>query len=411
MFNRKPGKRALAFIFLTVFIDMIGLAIIIPVMPQLIMELTGEPLAQAARYGGLLLLIYATMQFFMSPVIGNLSDRYGRRPVLLLSLLGYAIDYSIMGLAPALSWLFIGRMFSGAFAATYATANAYVADVSTPETRAGNFGIMGAAFGLGFIIGPVIGGFLGEISPRAPFFAASGLAFLNFLYGFFVLPETLPKEKRRKFEWRRANPLGSLLQMRVHPVVIGILGALFLVQLAHMSLPAVWSYFSIEKFGWSERDIGFSLAFVGLTSAIVQAGLTRKVVPRIGEVRAASLGIGAMALSLLAYAFAQAGWQVYAALAFGSIAGFIMPSFMAVMSKRLPENEQGELQGAIASIQAMVMIITPLGMTQIFAFFTESGTSLYFPGAPFFLGAILAALALPIFLTAVAVREADAPAE
>lgn len=410
MFNRKPGKRAFAFIFLTVFIDMIGLAIIIPVMPQLIMELTGEPLAQAARYGGMLLLIYAAMQFFMSPVIGNLSDRFGRRPVLLLSLLGYSIDYTIMGLAPALSWLFIGRMFSGAFAATYATANAYVADISTPENRAGNFGILGAAFGLGFIIGPVIGGFLGEISPRAPFFAAAALAFLNFLYGFFVLPETLPKEKRRKFQWRRANPLGSLLQMRVHPIVIGILGALFLVQLAHMSLPAVWSYFSIEKFGWSERDIGFSLAYVGLTSALVQAGLTRKVVPLIGEVRAASLGIFAMALTLLAYAFAQAGWQVYVALTIGAISGFIMPSFMAVMSKCLPENEQGELQGAIASVQAIVMIITPLGMTQIFAYFTEADTPLYFPGAPFFLGAILAALALPIFFAAVAARRSEAPA-
>ena len=410
MFNRKPGKRALAFIFLTLFIDMIGFAIIIPVMPQLIMELTGEPLAQAARYGGLLLLLYAVMQFFMSPVIGALSDRFGRRPVLLLSLLGYAIDYTIMGLAPVLSWLVVGRLFSGAFAATYATANAYVADVSTPEKRAGNFGIMGAAFGLGFIIGPVIGGFLGEMSPRAPFFAAAGLALVNFLYGFFILPETLPPEKRRRLDWRRANPIGGLLRMRLQPVVIGILGALFLIQLSHMSLPAVWSYFSIAQFGWSERDIGFSLAYVGLTSAMVQAGLTRKLAPLLGETRMAAIGIAAMAASLLAYAFAQAGWQIYAALTLGALGGFIMPSFMAVMSKKLPENEQGELQGAIASIQAIVMIVTPIGATQIFAYFTETTAPIHFPGAPFFIAAILAALALPIFLAAVAIPRTRPPA-
>src|SRR6185295_6084282 len=267
---RQPGKYALLFIFLTVLIDSIGFGIIMPVMPQLLVTLTGATMAHATLIAGWLLTTYALLQFACGPIMGNLSDRFGRRPVLLASLAAFAFDYMLMGLAPTVGWLFLGRAIAGIAGAVYSPAMAYIADVSAPEKRAQSFGVMGAAFGLGFIIGPALGGLLGELGPRAPFFAAAGLAGINFLYGLFVLPESLPKERRRKFEWSRANPLGTLTALKRYPAVMAIAGAVFLWQLAHQVYPSTWAFFAKIRFQWTEIEIGASLAFVGILMAFTQ---------------------------------------------------------------------------------------------------------------------------------------------
>ncbi len=339
---RQPSKHALAFIFLTVLIDTIGFGIIMPVMPQLIVELTGETVPHATLLAGGLLTTYAVLQFMCGPVMGNLSDRFGRRPVLLASLAAFAFDYALMGFAPTIAWLFLGRAIAGIAGAVYSPAMAYIADVSTPEKRAQSFGVMGAAFGLGFILGPSLGGLLGELGPRAPFFAAAALGALNFFYGVFVLPESLPPERRRKFEWKRANPLGTLTALRRYPAVIAIAGAVFLWQLAHQVYPATWSFFATIRFGWSPAMIGGSLAFVGVLMAFTQGYLTGKVVPRIGEYRAALIGMGSGLLSMLAMAFATQTWGAYSALLVGALQGLAYPSMNAIMSKQVPPDQQGE---------------------------------------------------------------------
>ncbi|MEM9420994.1 MAG: TCR/Tet family MFS transporter [Pseudomonadota bacterium] len=392
---------ALAFVFVTVLLSMIGLGIIIPVMPDLIMDLTGTDRSGAARLGGYLLTAFAVTQFFMSPFLGALSDRFGRRPVILISLFSYAIDFALMALAPTYAWLFIGRVISGACAATFATANAYIADVSTPEKRAANFGLMGAAFGLGFIIGPLIGGIAGEFGHRWPFAIACILTLINFTFGYFVLPETLTEENRRKFQWSRANPVGGLLSMARYPVVIGVLFAFFLMQFAHNSLPAVWAYFTGEKFGWTALNTGMSLAYVGVTAAFVQGYLTRKVIPAIGEVKAVSIGIAAMVVSFMGYAFfTPTGAYVYFWVTVGALGGFIMPGMQGIMSKATPANEQGELQGAVASLMSMTLVASPFIMTQVFAQYTDDAQEYYFPGAPWLLSAVvLGASAIPFLQT------------
>jgi len=397
--TRTPGRNAILFIFLTVLIEMIGFGIIIPVMPKLLTSITGDSLSDAARDGGYLTVAFAVMQFAFAPIMGGLSDRFGRRPVLLFSLAGYSIDFLIMAVAPSYVWLFLGRMVSGVFAATHSTASAYIADVSPPEKRAGNFGLLGAAFGLGFIIGPAIGGFLGEIGPRAPFFAASALAAVNTVYGFFVLPETLAPENRRPFDIRRANPLGSLLEIRVRPTVLYLLGALFLMQLAQAVYPATWSYYSIARHGWSEAQIGISLAYVGLMSAFVQGVLAPRVIPAIGEARAAGFSLAVIVLAFLGYGFATEGWMVYVLITFGALAGFGMPAIQGIMSNATPANAQGELQGAASSVMSISLIAGPLAMTQTFAAFTGPEAPVYFPGAAFLLASALAATAVvPISL-------------
>ncbi|WP_031553715.1 TCR/Tet family MFS transporter [Parvularcula oceani] len=392
-----PGapRAAILFIFITVLMSIVGFGIIIPVMPELIMELTGRTEAGAAQLQGYLLGVYGLMQLIMSPVLGALSDRFGRRPVILTSVAAYSLDFLLMALAPTYAWLFLGRTLSGATAATYATANAFIADVSPPEKRAGNFGLLGAAFGLGFIVGPALGGWLGDIDTRLPFFAASGVAFMNFLFGLFVLPETLRKERRRRFEWRRATPLGGLRSVGRHPVVLGVLAAYFLMQLAHGALPAIWAFFGAEKFGWGPREIGLSLAFVGVTAALVQGGLTRVMIPRIGQQRAVYLGMATMTASFLGYAFATpSGAWVYLWIVVGAFGGFMMPAMQALMSAATPETEQGELQGAIASVMSITTVVSPLVMTQVFYAFTRPGADTYFPGAPMLLAAVVLALAL-----------------
>ncbi|HRX38536.1 MAG TPA: TCR/Tet family MFS transporter [Parvularculaceae bacterium] len=409
MTARAPGRNAFLFIFITVMINMIGFGIIMPVMPQLIMNVTGQDLAHAAKWGGILSLVYALMQFFMSPIIGALSDRYGRRPVILGSLTAYSLDFFLMGVAPTIGFLLIARLLSGAFSATFATANAYIADISPPEKRAANFGLMGAAFGLGFIIGPAIGGLLGDhFGPRAPFYTVAVLGIINLIYGYFFLPETLPKANRRSFEWKRANALGNFLQFRQYPVLLPIAGCIFLYQLGHWSMPSTWVYLAEERFKWTPGDIGYSLMAVGLAAAFVQGGITRFVIPKIGEPAAAVTGLCIAACSYWAYAFASHGWMIYAIIPVGALAGLTLPALQGIMSRTAPSNAQGELQGAIASIAGLSMIIGPYMMTQLFSAFAKPGepfkigdavilphgAPFYFPGAPFALAGVLTLLSL-----------------
>ncbi len=390
----KPGPNALLFIFITVMINMIGFGIILPVMPQLIMDVSGEGVAEAARWGGLISLAYAVMQFIMMPVMGALSDRYGRRPVLLGSLAAYALDFLMLALAPTLAIIFAARLLAGCFSATFSTANAYIADISPPEKRAANFGLMGAAFGLGFIIGPALGGVIGdEYGHRAPFYAVAALGAVNFVYGWFFLPETNPPENRQPFMWRRANAFSSFQHFSRYPVILPAAATFFMLGLARWTFPAVWAYYAQERIGWSPREIGLSLMAVGLSAAIVEGGLTRIVIPAIGEIRAAVLGVSVAVLAYVGYGFATEGWMIYALIALGAFGGFATPALQGIMSKSAPANAQGALQGAVGSINGVAMIIGPVLMTQTFAEFSEPGGVYYFPGAPFLLAACLAALA------------------
>jgi MFS transporter, DHA1 family, tetracycline resistance protein len=395
------GRRryAVVFIFITLLIDSISFGIIIPVTPELIMGLTGANLSHAARDAGWLYFVFALTQFFCAPMLGNLSDRFGRRPVLLLSLFALGLDYLVMGLAPSLIWLFVGRFIAGIAGAAYAPANAYIADISPPEKRAQNFGLMGAAFGAGFVLGPAIGGLLGSFGPRTPFFVAAGLALANTCFGLFALPESLPPERRRAFQWSRANPLGTLLQLRKYPVVLGLAGATFLWSLAHQVLPSTWSFYTMQSFGWSEAAVGASLAAAGIVMAIGQAGLTRVLIPRLGgESRGALVGMIAGVIVYCCYAFATQGWMVYVAIAGWSIAAITWPSLNALMSQQIPPNAQGELQGAVASIMSLTAILAPPVMTQLFGKFTADDAPIYFPGAPFLAAAIIAAFAVAILV-------------
>lgn len=382
-------KAALGFIFVTLLIDVIGFGIIIPVMPKLIQELTGGTLAQASSYGGWLLFAYAFMQFICAPIVGNLSDQFGRRPILLASLFGFGIDYLLMAFAPTLAWLFLGRVLAGIMGASFTTASAYIADVSTPEKRAQNFGIIGAAFGLGFIIGPLIGGLVGAYGTRIPFFVAAGLTLINWLYGFFILPESLSSENRRKFEWKRANPVGSLRALKRFPIIMGMVVSLVLVYISSHAVQTNWSYYTMEKFQWDERMIGISLAVVGIVFAVVQGGLIRIIIPKLGPERSVYLGLGLYALGYFLYAFATQSWMMFAITipyCLGAIAG---PALQGIISNQVPANEQGELQGALTSLMSVTTIIGPLLMTQIFYFFTKVGAPVYLPGAPMILGGVL----------------------
>lgn len=385
----KNRKAALSFIFITLIIDVTGLAIIIPVIPKLISELIDGNVSEAAGYGGWLGFAYAITQFVCAPVLGNLSDRFGRRPVLLFSLLGFGMDYILMAFAPTIGWLFVGRIIAGLFGASITTASAYIADISTPENRAQNFGMIGAAFGLGFIIGPVIGGILGEYGARVPFFAAAGLSLLNALYGYFVLPESLPLVNRRKFEWKRANPLGAFKHLRKYPEVSGLVISLVLIYVAAHAVQTTWTYYNIEKFGWSEQMIGYSLGLVGLMVALVQGGLIRLVMPRLGYQRSIYTGLFLYSLGFLLFAFATETWMMFVFSVVYCLGGITMPSIQGYISTVVPASEQGELQGGLTGLMSATSIVGPLLMTNLFAFFTKTGTSYYFPGAPFLAAAVL----------------------
>jgi MFS transporter, DHA1 family, tetracycline resistance protein len=383
------SKAALGFIFLTLLIDVTGLGIIIPVLPKLIEELIHGNISVASRYGGWLTFAYAIMQFLFSPFLGNLSDKFGRRPVLLFSLFGFGVDYVFLSFAPTIGWLFVGRIIAGITGASFTTATAYIADVSAPEDRAKNFGLIGAAFGLGFIIGPVIGGLLGQYGSRVPFLAAAALAFINFLYGFFVLPESLPVENRRNFEWKRANPFGAFKHLRKYPGVAALAVSFLLIYMAGQSVQSVWSFFGIERFKWSPKIIGISLGIVGLLVGLVQGVLIRYINPRLGNTKSIYIGFGLYALGLALFACATQGWMMFVFLIPYCLGGISGPALQSIITGHVPANEQGELQGALTSLISATSIISPVIMTGLFAHFTSKQTSVYFPGAPFVLGAIL----------------------
>lgn len=387
-------KAALGFIFVTLLIDITGLGIIIPVLPSLIMELTGEGLSASSKYGGWLALSYALIQFVFAPLVGGLSDRYGRKPVLILSLFGFAVDYLFLALAPTIGWLFVGRIFAGFFGASITTCSAYIADVSPPEKRAQNFGIIGAAFGIGFILGPVIGGLLGQYGTRIPFYASAILAFANAMYGLFILPESLSKDKRRKFEWARANPLGNLKALKKYTVISGLAVAIFFLYVASHAIQSVWNFFSMYKFEWDEAMVGYSLGAAGLLSGIVQGVLIRFIIPKLGNKKSVYLGIAFYSIGLGLFAAATQGWMLFVFLipyCFGGIAG---PSLQGIMSNEIPDNQQGELQGGVTSLMSLSAIIGPPLMTGIFAFFTKPERGWEMPGAPMILASILCLVAL-----------------
>lgn len=389
-------KAAVGFIFITLLIDVMGWGLIIPVMPKLISELKGIPVNEASSDGAWLISVYAITQFIFAPLIGNLSDKYGRRPVLLFSLLGFGIDYIILALAPDYSWLFAGRIIAGITGASFTTAAAYIADVSTAETRAKNFGMIGAAFGLGFIIGPALGGLLAGFGIRAPFYAAAGLCLLNALYGYFVLPESLSKEHRRPFEWRRANPFGSLQFLRKTPSIGSLAISFFLIYLAAQAVQGNWSFFTIYRFNWSEGMVGISLAVVGVLVGAVQAGLTRIITPRIGNNKSIYLGLLLYTAGLVLFAFATKGWMMFAFLVPYCLGGIAGPSLQAILAEHVPPSQQGELQGALTSLMSLTTIIGPLIMNNIFEYFTSPQAPFYFPGLFFLLGAIFMLFSLLI---------------
>lgn len=406
----RPGRHALVFVAITILLDVIGFGLILPVLPALLVELTGDTVSRAAIDGGWLAFVYAVMQFLGAPVLGNLSDRWGRRPVLLIAVGALGIDYLIMGFAPTLGWLFLGRFLAGIAGASFTPAYAYVADVSPPERRAQNFGLISASWGVGFILGPALGGLLGELGPRAPFFAAAGLSLVNFVYGWLVLPESLPPESRRRFDWARANPLGTLLEMRRHPVVLGLLGALFLWMVAHQVMPATWTYYTKYRFDWSEATIGASLATAGVVMAVAQASLLRVLVPRIGERRAALLGIAIAGAGYVGYATATAGWMMFAWLATWFFGAIVMPSSNALLSRRIAANAQGELQGAVASLYSLSSIAGPPLMSQLFGRFTAPGAPVHLPGAAFLAAGALAAACFVLYRAATREAPSAAPA-
>lgn len=342
---------------------------------------------------------YAGMQFLFSPVIGALSDAYGRRPIILAALFAFGIDFIIQGSAPSIGWFFLGRIIAGITGATFSSGAAYIADISPPEKKAQNFGLIGAAFGLGFIIGPMLGGIISFYwGVRAPFFVAAGLALTNWMYGYFVLPESLAPENRRPFTWKRANPVGSLLHLKKYPVVSGLIGSLIAIYIASHANHSTWSYITMKKFQWDERMIGFSLAFVGLLTGIVQGGLTRILIPKLGTNKAVYLGISAYAIGFVLFAFATKGWMMFAFMVPLSLGGLAMPALQGMISNQVPANEQGEMQGALTSLVSITSIIGPLLMTNLFAWFTGSNNAIQFPGAPFLMAAILAVISLVLVI-------------
>lgn len=397
---RPRSRHAIAFVAITLLLDTIGFGLIIPVLPALLVNVTSASVSQAAVYGGWLAFLYAAMQFVWAPVLGGLSDRFGRRPVLLFAIGALGIDYVIMGFAPTLGWLLLGRAISGMAGASFTPAYAYVADISPPERRAQNFGVVSAMFGLGFIIGPALGGLLGQFGPRAPFFAAAGLSLLNFCYGVFVLPESLAPERRRPFDWTRANPFGTFRQMGKHPVVLGLLAAFFLWMVAQQVFPSTWSFYTKLRFGWSEAMIGASLALVGAIMVSSQALVLRFLVPRLGERRAALLGITMSAIGYVGYATATAGWMMFAWLATWFFGAIVFPVTNALMSHRVAPDAQGELQGAVAGLFSLASIIGPVLMTQLFGRFTAPTAPVRIPGAAFLAASLLAWACLVIYWAA-----------
>lgn len=392
----KKKDHSLLFIFITIFIDITGLGIIIPVIPALITELINGSISEAAKYSGWLMFSYATLQFLFAPFLGGLSDQYGRRPVILLSLFGFGINYLVLALAPNIIWLFLGRIFQGIMGASLTTASAYIADISTPEKKAQNFGLIGAAFGLGFILGPVIGGYLGQFGSRVPFIAAAAFTLINLVYGYFILPESLDKKNRRKFDIKRANPIGTLMSLKRYPVISGLLICIVLFNIAQHATHSTWTFFTIEKFDWSEKLVGYSLGFIGLLAAIVQGGLIRVIIPKLGNIKSVYFGMIFYIIGLSLFSFAEEGWMVFAFAIPLSLGGISGPALQGIMTNKIPDDEQGEFQGGMTSLVSLTAIIGPLLMTNLFSYFTSENSFYYFPGAPFLVGAIISFFGLII---------------
>ena len=390
----------ITFILISVVLDSMGIGLIMPVMPDLIQEVEGAGLSDAAVWGGILATIFAVMQFIFGPTLGSLSDRFGRRPVLLTSLAVMAFDYILMAVAHTMTLLIIGRILGGITAATQSTAAAYMADISKPEEKAANFGLIGAAFGVGFVLGPLLGGALAEFGTRAPFYAAAALAAANFAFGYFILPETVTDKIRRPFSWGRANPLGAFRHLSVLPGLQRLMLISFIYAVAFFVYPGVWAYFGAERYDWGPGMIGLSLGIFGIGIAVVQGLLMRPVLNRIGERNAVMLGLGIDVLAFLALGFVTNGWIALALTpltALGSIAG---PALQGIMSRTASDDQQGELQGLLASINAVATIVAPLIVTSTFWYFTSASAPIYAPGAPFLLSAVLTVVCIVIFASA-----------
>jgi DHA1 family tetracycline resistance protein-like MFS transporter len=424
--TQSPGKErkaAIAFILVTLFIDILGIGIIVPVLPELVKELVevdspgliaegaagsrtegatenlsaAENFARAGKYVGVISATYALMQFLFAPIMGALSDRFGRRPVILVSLFGLGIDFIIQGFAPSIWWLFIGRVLAGIMGASFTTANAYIADVSTDDTRARNFGFVGMMFGLGFTIGPALGGFLGDYSLRLPFFVAAGLALVNCLYGYFVLPESLPREKRSAFSLRNANPFGTLRRIRMYPMVAGLAAVFACKSLAQRGLENVWVLYTGFRYEWDASMNGWALGLVGIMAVVVQGGLVRPTVRRLGERRTVIIGTVVGAFSFLGYGLATQGWMIPGIIVFGAFGGVSGPAIQSLVTSRVDESEQGKIQGALTSLTSLTNIIAPiLFNTFLFSYFISDDAPFLLPGAPFFVGFVLLLLSIVI---------------
>lgn len=405
-----PRRAALAFIFITVMLDILAMGMITPVLPRLLVSLQDNDTARAAAVFGLFSTVWELMQFLCSPLLGVLSDRFGRRPVILLSNLGLGLDYILMALAPTLGWLFVGRVISGVTSASIATANAYIADVTPPEKRAASFGLLGAAFGVGFIIGPAVGGVLSNINPHLPFWVAAGLSLTNALYGLFVLPESLPPERRMGFQWQRANPIGSLGLLRSHPEVFGLSIVSFLYNLAHVSLPSVFVLYVGYRYGWDERTVGLSLAALGICSMIVQAGLMRPIISRLGERRTMLLGLAFGAAGFAIYGLAPTGFEFCLGIPVIGLWGLFGPASQGIMTSRVSPSEQGQFQGALASVMGVAGTLGPGLFTLLFARAIDTPHAFNLSGAPFLLCSLLLATGLLIAWRATSSRPEDAVA-
>ena len=385
-------KPALIFIFVTLFLDVLGIGLIIPILPRLINELTQGGIASAAYVFGALSAVYSLMQFVFAPIIGSLSDRFGRRPVILISLFGSSIDYFLMAWAPTLAWFFVARIISGIAGANYAAAFAYIADISPKQKRSANFGIIGAAFGLGFIFGPSLGGWLGDYHVRLPFYAAGVLTLINWFYGLCILPESLKSENHRPFSWKRSNPIGALLELRKHPLVHGLSISYFLSSFAQQVYPAIWVLYTSFRYNWTSKETGFSLALVGLTGAIVQGGLSRIIIPKVGERNAAVGGLLVMAFAMVGYGLATEAWMVYLIIVFGSIAGVSVPAIQGTVSITIGADEQGGLHGSLTSLQSASGFLGPPFAAGIFGYFISDHAPFSLPGAAFFSSACVVLL-------------------
>jgi DHA1 family tetracycline resistance protein-like MFS transporter len=392
------SKHAVTFVIVTVFLDMVGFGMIMPVLPALIEDVGDMTLAEATIVGGWMFFAFAFTQFLFSPLMGNLSDRFGRRPLLLLAVFGLGIDYIFSALAPTLAWLFLGRAIAGLCGSSYVIANAYIADVTAPEDRAKAFGLIGAAFGMGFIAGPAIGGLLGEFGPRVPFWAAAAISLLNFAYGWFVLPETLTPDKRRPFEWRRANPFGTLKVFQTYRGVLPLCAVLFLYMFASSVYPAVWPFWGIAKFDWSPFMVGLSLAAFGLVTAICQGTLTGPAVARWGEVRVCLIGLVAAVAGLVGYGLAGGMVMVVLFMLIHAPEGFVHPMLTAIMSKAVPEDAQGELQGGISSVMNLAMLAGTVFFAQVFGFFLSDAAPFRSPDVAYFVAAGVIAMPLILFI-------------